>query len=129
MRIDSERTRIAASILMEKRSAAAREKRALALAAEAAREKSRAAAREKRALALVAEAARDDIELALYNSGLETLCYHFGYCSDVVGDVWLEMYDAYGLEGLKEHLRNTSDCYHKGEKCNLCCEEIKNLHD
>ena len=98
----------------------------------AANEKRLALKEKKKELALAAKIKADNAEKVLsnlYSSGLETLCYHFGYCSDVIGDSWVEMYDAYGLEGLKEHLRNTSDFYHKGKKCDVCYEEIHHLHD
>ena len=120
---DIEKLRLA----MEKRKATIAGKEAL----NEKRNLARKAAAEKRNVENEKMKKRSLVELVLYITGLETLCYHFGYCSDVIGDVWLEMYDAYGLEGLKKDLRNTSDSFHNGNsnKCIVCRENIKNLHD
>ena len=105
------------------------EKRNATIAINEKRNLARKAAAEKRKVENMKMKNRSRIELTLFNSGLETLCYHFGYCSDVIGDVWLEMYYDCGLEGLKEDLRETSDVFHNGKKCSVCCAEIKSLHD
>jgi len=73
------------------------------------------------------------VELNLWSSGLEDLCYHFGYCSDVMGDCWFPLYEEKGLNGLKKYLRSCSKQHHKehddGKKCAECDEVIYRLHD
>jgi len=72
-------------------------------------------------------------ELNLWSSGLEDLCYHFGYYSDVMGDCWFPLYEEKGLNGLKKYLRSCSKQHHKehdgGKKCAECDEVIYRLHD
>lgn len=67
--------------------------------------------------------------MSLWNSGCEKLCYHFGLCSDVMGDCWEPLYDKSGLEGLKKDLRLLSKVEHKDEVCEDCKKWIANLHD
>ena len=67
--------------------------------------------------------------MSLWNSGCEELCYHFGYCSDVMGDCWEPVYDKSGLEGLKKDLRLLSKVDHNGDGCENCKKWIDSLHD
>jgi len=70
-----------------------------------------------------------DAYTSLWNSGCENLCYHFGFCSDIMGDCWEPVYDASGLEGLKNDLLKTSNRIHNGETCEDCKQLIDGLHD
>jgi len=76
-----------------------------------------------------AQKAKDDAYTSLWNSGCENLCYHFGLCSDVMGDCWEPVYDESGLEGLKKDLRILSKVEHNGETCEDCKQWIDGLHD
>ena len=67
--------------------------------------------------------------ITLWKSGCEDLCYHFGLCSDVMGDCWEPVYDKSGLEGLKKDLRLLSKVDDHGEECKYCKKWIENLHD
>uniref|UniRef100_A0A6C0IGB0 Uncharacterized protein n=1 Tax=viral metagenome TaxID=1070528 RepID=A0A6C0IGB0_9ZZZZ len=65
----------------------------------------------------------------LWNSGCEDMCYHLGYCSDVMGDCWEPVYEKDGLEGLKANLRAESKHHHNGKACDDCKKWIEFLHD
>ena len=67
--------------------------------------------------------------MSLWNSGCEDLCYHFGFCSDVMGDYWEPLYDKSGLEGLKKELRIISKSEEHREECEYCKKWIESLHD
>jgi len=73
--------------------------------------------------------AKDDAYRSLWNSGCKNLCYHFGLCSDVIGDCWEPVYDELGLKGLKKDLFETSNRIHNGEACEDCKQWIDGLHD
>ena len=73
--------------------------------------------------------AKDDAYTSLWNSGCENLCYHFGLCSDIMGDCWEPVYNESGLEGLKKDLRILSKVEHNGEICEDCKQWIDGLHD
>jgi hypothetical protein len=73
--------------------------------------------------------AKDATKACLWNSGCEDLCYHFGNCSDVMGDCWIPVYEEHGLEGLKKYLYNISNEYHDGKTCEDCDKWIDWLHD
>jgi hypothetical protein len=77
----------------------------------------------------MAQKAKDDAYTSLWNSGCENLCYHFGFCSDIMGDCWEPVYNASGLEGLKNDLLKTSNRIHDGETCEDCKQWIDGLHD
>lgn len=70
----------------------------------------------------------DAVERALWESGLNSLCYHFGNCSDVMGDCWMPCYKAHGLKGLKEMLRYTAKQNKHSKDCSGC-EDINYLTD
>lgn len=78
--------------------------------------------------AKMAQKKKDDAYTSLWNSGCEKLCYHFGFCSDIMGDCWEPVYDESGLEGLKRVLRNTSNRIHE-RVCEDCKKWINGLHD
>jgi hypothetical protein len=65
----------------------------------------------------------------LWDSGCEDLCYHLGFCSDVMGDCWEPVYNESGLKGLKANLRAESKHHHNGKKCDDCKKFIDELHD
>ena len=65
----------------------------------------------------------------LWNSGCEDMCYHLGYCSDVMRDCWEPVYEKDGLEGLKANLRSVSKEHHNGKECKDCDKWIEKLHD
>jgi hypothetical protein len=75
------------------------------------------------------EKAKGAALMSLWNSGCEDLCYHFGHCSDVMGDCWEPMYEKDGLEGLKTHLRILSKDHHKNNTCKDCTRWIDSLYD
>ena len=79
--------------------------------------------------AKMAQKAKDDAYTSLWNSGCENLCYHFGLCSDVMGDCWEPVYNESGLEGLKKDLRILSKVEHNGEACEDCKKWIDGLHN
>ena len=72
---------------------------------------------------------KEAVYMSLWNSGCEELCYHFGLCSDVMGDCWEPVYDKSGLEGLKKDLRLLSKVEHNAEGCEDCKKWIESLHD
>jgi hypothetical protein len=80
-------------------------------------------------LAIAKAVAKDAAKACLWNSGCEDLCYHFGNCSDVMGDCWIPVYEEHGLEGLKKYLYNISNEYHDGKTCEDCDKWIDWLHD
>jgi hypothetical protein len=80
-------------------------------------------------LAASKEKAKGVALMSLWNSGCEDLCYHFGHCSDVMGDCWEPVYDESGLEGLKAHLRMVSNDNHNNKSCKDCTKWIESLHD
>ena len=71
----------------------------------------------------------DEAERNLWNSGLETLCYHLGYCSDVMSDWWFPIYEEKGLLYLKSQLWNESKEHHKGNPCKECEDIIMGVSD
>ena len=79
--------------------------------------------------AKMAQKAKDDAHTSLWNSGCENLCYHFGFCSDIMEDCWEPVYDESGLKGLKKDLRSTSNRIHDGKVCEDCKKWINGLHD
>ena len=64
----------------------------------------------------------------LCDSGMMSLVYHLGYCSDVLGDCWIPAYEKSGLSGLKKELWETSEYVHKGKHCSECEETINHIH-
>jgi hypothetical protein len=80
-------------------------------------------------LAAAKEKAKGAALMSLWNSGCEDLCYHFGFCSDVMGDCWEPVYEESGLEGLKKQLRDVSNDNHKNNPCKDCTQWIQELHD
>ena len=72
---------------------------------------------------------KEAVYMSLWNSGCEELCYHFGLCSDVMGDCWEPVYDKSGLEGLKKELRIISKAEEHREECEYCKKWIESLHD
>jgi len=80
-------------------------------------------------LAVAKSAAKQAAGACLWNSGCEDLCYHFGHCSDVMGDCWEPVYNESGLEGLKAHLRMVSNDNHNNKSCEDCTRWIESLHD
>jgi hypothetical protein len=77
----------------------------------------------------LAQKKRDEAERNLLESGLEDLCYHLGYCSDVMGDCWFLIYKEKGLLYLKTQLFINEMLEHKGKPCKECENIIKNLSD
>jgi len=80
-------------------------------------------------LAAAKEKAKDAAKVSLWNSGCEDMCYHLGFCSDVMGDCWEPVYEKDSLDGLKKHLHEVSKHHHHGKACNECSETINRLHD
>lgn len=80
-------------------------------------------------LAVAKSAAKQAAGACLWNSGCEDLCYHFGHCSDVMGDCWEPVYHESGLDGLKAHLRIMSNDNHNNKSCEDCTRWIESLHD
>jgi hypothetical protein len=72
---------------------------------------------------------RDEAERNLWESGLENLCYHLGYCSDVMSDSWFPFYEEKGLLYLKSQLWDESKKHHKSKTCAECENIIKGLSD
>ena len=68
-------------------------------------------------------------EINLYESGMGELVYHLGFCSDVIGDCWIEHYYSGGVSGLKKQLRKSSEYVHKHANCKECKCLIDGLHD
>ena len=77
----------------------------------------------------LAQKKREEAEQNLWESGLEDLCYHLGYCSDVMGDCWFPIYEEKGLLYLKSQLYIDARVEHKGKPCKECDDIIKNLSD
>ena len=65
----------------------------------------------------------------LYESGMGELVYHLGFCSDVIGDCWIEHYYSGGVAGLKKQLRKSSEYVHKDGNCKECKSLINAIHD
>jgi hypothetical protein len=80
-------------------------------------------------VATIKENAKEAALMSLWNSGCEDLCYHLGFCSDVMSDCWEPVYKKDGLEGLKANLREVSKEHHNGKICEYCNKWIENLHD
>ena len=80
-------------------------------------------------IAEMKEKVKDAGRLSLWNSGCEDMCYHLGYCSDVMSDCWEPVYEKDGLEGLKTNLRSESKHHHNGKNCDDCVKWIESLHD
>ena len=77
----------------------------------------------------LAQKKRDEAERNLWESGLENLCYHLGYCSDVMSDSWFPFYEEKGLLYLKSQLWDESKKHHKSKTCAECENIIKGLSD
>uniref|UniRef100_A0A6C0D7J9 Uncharacterized protein n=1 Tax=viral metagenome TaxID=1070528 RepID=A0A6C0D7J9_9ZZZZ len=75
------------------------------------------------------EKAKGAALMSLWNSGCEDMCYHLGFCSDVMGDCWEPVYEKNGLKGLKANLRAESKHHHNGKDCKDCKNFIDSLHD
>jgi hypothetical protein len=65
----------------------------------------------------------------LCESGMGDLVYHLGFCSDVIGDCWIEHYYSGGVSGLKKQLRKSSEYVHKHGNCKECKYLIDGIHD
>jgi hypothetical protein len=65
----------------------------------------------------------------LYESGMGELVYHLGFCSDVIGDCWIEHYYSGGVSELKKQLRKSSEYVHKHGNCKECKSLIDGIHD
>jgi hypothetical protein len=65
----------------------------------------------------------------LCESGMGDLVYHLGFCSDVIGDCWIEHYYSGGVSGLKKQLRKSSEYVHKHGNCKECKRLIDGIHD
>jgi len=77
----------------------------------------------------LAQKKRDEAERNLWESGLEDLCYHLGYCSDVMGDCWFPIYEEKGLLYLKSQLWDESKKHHKTKSCAECEYILKGVSD
>ena len=77
----------------------------------------------------VDEKEQEECEIALYESGMGDLVYHLGFCSDVIGDCWIEHYHNGGVAGLKKALREVSKYVHKKNMCAECSHLIDGIHD
>ena len=75
------------------------------------------------------EIKRQEAERNLWESGLEDLCWHLGYCSDIMMDSWFIFYEEKGLLYLKSQLWDESKKHHKGYSCKDCNKIIKGLSD
>jgi len=80
-------------------------------------------------VAAAKENAKEAALMSLWNSGCEDMCYHLGFCSDVMGDCWEPVYEKDGLEALKANLREVSKLRHCGKECKDCTRWIDSLHD
>ena len=80
-------------------------------------------------VAAAKENAKEAVLMSLWNSGCEDMCYHLGFCSDVMGDCWEPVYEKDGLEALKANLRMVSKEHHNDKICEYCNKWIENLHD
>ena len=65
----------------------------------------------------------------LCESGMGDLVYHLGFCSDVIGDCWIEHYYSGGVSVLKKQLRKSSEYVHKHGNCKECKRLIDGIHD
>jgi hypothetical protein len=65
----------------------------------------------------------------LCESGMGDLVYHLGFCSDVIGDCWIEHYYSGGVSALKKQLRKSSEYVHKDDSCEKCKRLIDGIHD
>jgi len=72
---------------------------------------------------------KEQREINLYESGMGELVYHLGFCSDVIGDCWIEHYYSGGVAGLKKQLRKSSEYVHKDGNCKECKSLIEAIHD
>jgi len=77
----------------------------------------------------LAQKKRDEAEQNLWESGLEDLCYHLGYCSDVMSDGWFPIYEEKGLLYLKSQLWDESKKHHKTKRCAECEYIINGVSD
>jgi hypothetical protein len=77
----------------------------------------------------LAQKKRDEAEQNLWESGLEDLCYHLGYCSDVMSDGWFPIYEEKGLLYLKSQLWDQSMKHHKTKSCAECEYILKGVSD
>ena len=80
-------------------------------------------------VAAAKEKAKGAALMSLWNSGCEDMCYHLGFCSDVMGDCWEPVYNESGLKGLKANLREVSKQHHNNKKCEDCKYWIDSIHD
>jgi hypothetical protein len=72
---------------------------------------------------------KEQREINLYESGMGELVYHLGFCSDVIGDCWIEHYYSGGVSELKKQLRKSSEYVHKDGNCKECKRLIDGIHD
>jgi hypothetical protein len=75
------------------------------------------------------EAEKEKCGMNLCESGMGELVYHLGFCSDVIGDCWIEHYYSGGVSGLKKQLRKSSEYVHKHGNCKECESLIDGIHD
>ena len=74
------------------------------------------------------EAKKEQRGINLCESGMGDLVYHLGFCSDVIGDCWIEHYYSGGVSGLKKQLRKSSEYVHKHGNCKECKRLIDGIH-
>ena len=75
------------------------------------------------------EAEKEQRGINLCESGMCELVYHLGFCSDVIGDCWIEHYYSGGVSGLKKQLRKSSEYVHKHGNCKECKRLIDGIHN
>lgn len=74
------------------------------------------------------EAEKEQRGINLCESGMGDLVYHLGFCSDVIGDCWIEHYYSGGVSALKKQLRKSSEYVHKHGNCKECKRLINGIH-
>ena len=74
------------------------------------------------------EAEKEQREINLCESGMCELVSHLGFCSDVIGDCWIEHYYSGGVSALKKQLRKSSEYVHKHGNCKECKRLIDGIH-
>lgn len=75
------------------------------------------------------EAEKEQRGINLCESGMGDLVYHLGFCSDVIGDCWIEHYYSGGVSALKKQLRKSSEYVHKHGNCKECKRLINGIHN
>lgn len=75
------------------------------------------------------QAEKDAAFMRMLDTGLDTMVYHLGFCSDVLGDSWAPEYEKGGLAGIKKSLRESSKYVHGKNKCSTCDKLIGSIHD